>query len=295
MTMSRRATILIPTMAGRGPVLRHSVASVLNQTVRDLEVFIVGDGVCDATREVIRELASGDDRLRFFDFPEHPSRGEPNRHEVLTREATGDIVCYLCDRDLYLPDHVERMSELLRAADFAHTLSFDIRPDDTFRFKAQMDVSRADDRSWILRGWEVENGIPLSFAGHTMDLYRRLPHGWRETPPGLYTDIYMWEQMLAEPTCTAVSDSRPTVLYYPSYMRRGWSVEHRRQELARWSERMTDAAWREEFLLEVIEALADDRLRIARHLRSWRATVRFLTRPETIRRSARRLVRRLPF
>lgn len=282
-------------MAGRGPVLPYSVGSVLGQTVRDIELFIVGDGVCDETRAVIAELQDADDRIRFFDFPAHPSRGEPNRHEVLTGEATGEIVCYLCDRDLYLPDHVERMSLLLREADFAHTLPFDIRPDDSFRFKSDMDIARPKDRAWILRGWEVENGIPLSFAGHTMDLYRRLPHGWRETPPGLYTDIYMWEQILAEPTCRAVSDHRPTVLYYPSYMRRGWSVDQRREELQRWSERMAGQAWKEEFLLDFVEALAEDRLRIARNIRGWRSAFRFLTTRSNLRRTARRLVRRLPF
>ena len=34
-------------MSGRAPLLPYSVGSVLAQTVRDLEVFIMGDGVDD--------------------------------------------------------------------------------------------------------------------------------------------------------------------------------------------------------------------------------------------------------
>ncbi|NNF04316.1 MAG: glycosyltransferase family 2 protein [Rhodothermales bacterium] len=282
-------------MAGRGPVLSYSVQSVLSQTVRDLEVLIVGDGVCDATRSVIRELRAQDDRVRFFDFPEHPSRGEPNRHRVLTDEARGGIVCYLCDRDLYLPGHVERMLEVLGNADFTHTLSFDIRPDDSFRFKMEADLGREADRKWILRGWEVANGVPLSFAGHTMESYRRLPFGWRTTPPGRYTDIHMWEQFLAQPDCTAVSDHTPTVLYFPTYLRKGWSVEQRRAELERWSARAADQQWTAAFLLDVIEALSEDRLRIARNVRGWPSVLRHLTTPSNLKRTVRRIVRRLPF
>jgi len=293
--MAPRATILIPTMAGRGPVLPLSVGSVLSQTIRNIEVFIIGDGVCDETRAVIRDLVSRDDRVRFFDYPEHPSRGEPNRHEVLSREARGDIVCYMCDRDLYLPTHVERMLELLEDADFAHTLSFDILPDERFRFKTEMDIARSDDRAWILEGWTAGNGIPLSIAGHTLELYRQLPHGWRETPPGLYTDIYMWEQILAEPSCRAVSDYRPTVLYFPSYLRRGWTVKRRKQELEGWTARMADDAWIEHFLLDVIDALGRDRLRLARNQRGWRSALKILADSLGIRKPLRRIARRLRF
>jgi glycosyltransferase involved in cell wall biosynthesis len=291
--MSCRATVLIPTTAGRGPVLPYSVGSALNQTIRELEVIIIGDGVCDETRAVIDDLRKKDDRVRFFDFPKHESRGEPNRHRVLTAEARGEIVCYLCDRDMYLPGHVETMLRLLDGADFAHTLSYDMLPDDSIRVKTEMDIADDRDRRWILKGWEVGNGIPLTFAGHTMDLYRRLPHGWRTTPDGLYTDIYMWEQILAVDSCRAVSGYTPTVLYFPSYPRRGWGVEKRRRELAGWAEKMGRPRWREEFDLQLIEALGRDRVETARRLRRWRAPVRFARRWFGLRRFIRRAVRRV--
>jgi glycosyltransferase involved in cell wall biosynthesis len=110
-----KATVLIPTH-DHGETLRYSVASALAQSVKDIEVFIIGDGVSDATRSFIAGLVSGDARLSFLDRAKAPSRGEVYRHEVLA-SAKGDIVRYLCDDDLWLPDHIETMVDLLREAD----------------------------------------------------------------------------------------------------------------------------------------------------------------------------------
>ena len=115
------ATVIIPTIAGRGPLLPYSVGSVLAQTVGQIEVFLIGDGIGDEDRRIIEELQSQDARIRFFDHNKHEGRGEPNRHTALA-EALGRIVCYLCDRDLMLPNHIETMSALLETVDFAHTL-----------------------------------------------------------------------------------------------------------------------------------------------------------------------------
>src|SRR5256885_5428375 len=94
----------------------------------DLEVFVIGDGVPDVTRELMAELAAADQRVRFFDHPKGPRHGERYRHAAL-HEARGEIVCYLCDDDLWLPGHVEHLRELLHESDFAHSLPFWIDPD----------------------------------------------------------------------------------------------------------------------------------------------------------------------
>ena len=82
------ATELVTTWATRGYIagslldadqLVDAVDSVLRQTVRDLEVFIIGDGVHDVTREAARALEKTDPRVRFFDHPKHARRGEPCR------------------------------------------------------------------------------------------------------------------------------------------------------------------------------------------------------------------------
>ena len=69
-----KATVLVPTH-DHGPTLLYSVRSALAQTVPDIEVFIVGDGVPDVTREVVARLMDEDKRIRFFDNPKGPRHG----------------------------------------------------------------------------------------------------------------------------------------------------------------------------------------------------------------------------
>ncbi len=45
--------------------------------------------------------------------------------------------------------------------------------------------------------------IGLTGVAHTMEAYRRLPHGWRTTPEGMPTDHWMWLQFLELPGSAA--------------------------------------------------------------------------------------------
>ena len=118
-SMPLEATVIIPTH-DHGPMLLHSARSALAQTVEEIELFIVGDGVPEVTREIVSELKR-DERVRFFDHPKGPRHGEIYRHAAL-QEARGEIVCYLSDDDLCFPEHVACMRRLLSSADFAHAL-----------------------------------------------------------------------------------------------------------------------------------------------------------------------------
>lgn len=228
------ATVLVPTH-DHGPLLTFAVRTALQQSVRDIEIFIVGDGMDDATRAAALELQRGDDRVRVFEHPKGPRHGELHRHAAL-QYARGRIVCYLCDDDLWFPEHVETLSTLLETADFAHVLPLRIEPDGSARaYLGHLAVEGVRERMQQL--W---NFIPLSCAAHTMALYRRLPCGWRTSPPDVWTDLYMFRQILAAPDCRAVSSSRLTALHFASPPRRDWTMEQRIDELTVWSERLAD-------------------------------------------------------
>jgi hypothetical protein len=248
------ATVLVPTH-DHGPTLLRSVPSALAQTVQELEIFVVGDGVPDVTRDVMAELIASDERVKFFDNPKGPRHGEVHRHEAL-KQARGEIVCYLSDDDLWLPEHVEQLRMLLADADFAHARPLWI---DTEGHPHQwlVDLGRPFYRELLLGG---ENRIPLSCGGHNLELYRRLPAGWRTTPAGTPTDLYMWQQILAEPSCRAVSGSRPRVLHFPSPERTGWSVDERLAELDSWAGRLADPTLQSDLadrLLQTLESEAE--------------------------------------
>ena len=241
--MSLTATIVIPTH-NHGPLLRMSVASALRQTVPDIEIFIVGDGVGDDTRDVVRDLMQTDSRIRFFDRPKGPRHGEIYRHEAIN-EARGDIVCYLSDDDLYLPNHVEAMRQLLADNDFAHTLA--VRVDTDGRLSAlTVDLRIPVYRHELLDG---RNRIPLSAGAHTAEAYRRLPEGWTTTPTGTPTDLFMWQKFLLLPDCRFVAGTRPTVMVFPSPDRTECTLKERAAELRHW----LDSASVEELTARVLD------------------------------------------
>src|SRR5215470_189097 len=163
------ATIIVPTTGDRGPLLHYSVGSILVQTEPAVEVFVIGDGVDAATRAVVREIIARDARVRFFDHPKHPRRGEEYRHAALA-EARGEIVCYLTDRDYMLPNHVTTMARLLAEADFAHTARAAINQDGSVTVTHVLDVVSAADRD-LMRANPRAIDIPLSFAAHTLSMY----------------------------------------------------------------------------------------------------------------------------
>ena len=166
--MSIAATVLIPTH-DHGPTLLRSVPSALAQTVSELEVFVIGDGVPDETRELMAEFAAGDERVRFFDNPKGERHGEAHRHAAL-QEARGEIVCYLSDDDVWLPDHVEELQRLLADADLAHTVSFLIDVDERLHVR-RVDFAREHFREVLsgrgqpdppLRDWPHDGALPAA-------------------------------------------------------------------------------------------------------------------------------------
>jgi hypothetical protein len=233
--MSLTATIIIPTH-NHGPTLRFSVASALRQTVADIEVFVIGDGVTDETRDIMSDLARGDARVRFFDHPKGPRHGEPYRHKALG-QARGRIVCYLSDDDLYLPRHVEEMIALLDGADFAHAMAAEVQPDGRLRAWT-VDLGRPVYREELLAG---RNRIPLSAGAHTLSFYRRIAEGWTAAPRGTPTDLYMWQKFLRQPECRFRAGHAPTVLVFPSPLRPDQTPARRAQELEEWTARIADA------------------------------------------------------
>lgn len=288
------ATVLIPTTADRGPLLQFSVATVQAQTLEDIEIMIVGDGVDDATRATVQKLATDDPRIRFFDFPKDERRGERNRHQLLTNEVQGHFVAYLCDRDLWLPNHLEISGELLADADFAYTLRFTIGEDGKPKLFWRSDLSDP-----AVQARHMEFGdmlIPLSMVSHTMDAYRRLPHGWRTTPPGIATDRHMWNQFLEQPWCRVAASWAPTVLRFKRGNHPGLSVAQRLAEIETWADRMHKPGFATSLHLGIIEAQGRDRAALTQQLTDQSMMIRVRDRlpPASVSAARRVASRTLP-
>ncbi len=227
------ATILIPTH-DHGPTLRASIASALAQTC-PVEVFIIGDGVPQETRFILSDFAQTDQRIRFFDHPKGARNGEAYRHAAL-EEAQGRIVCYLSDDDLYFPNHVQVMSQLLEDADFAHALPVEVRLDGSL-FVRTVDLESSIYQRELLEG---RNRIPLSCGAHTLAAYRELEQGWSTTPLGEFPDLHMWCKFLRHPGFRFKAANVPTFLGFPAAPRKHHTGEQRYQELQIWLDQLND-------------------------------------------------------
>jgi Glycosyl transferase family 2 len=244
------ATVLIPTF-NHCETLRYSLQSVQAQTLQDFEIFVVGDGAPEATRDLVADFARSEPRLRFFGFPKGERHGETHRHRVL-EHAKGRCVCYLCDDDLWLPSHLEQITGMLQRSHLANTAELRIDPSGEAVLSA-FDFSSPKDRVLLETN---TSGFGLSNAGHTLEAYRQLPHGWRTTPEGIRTPTYMWLQFLEQPLCRAESAARPTALRFPAGF---WDPiefrEHRLQTLAKWLRDATSPGGEAKIAWRIFESL----------------------------------------
>jgi hypothetical protein len=281
------ASVVVPTTGDRVRLLEHSVGSVLRQSVEDLEVLVIGDGAGAESRAWAESV---DPRVRWFGFPKDASRGEVNRHRVLSESANGELVLYLCDRDLWLPGHVAEMQQVLAEADFGHTLRFVMAEDDRPAAPHTLDLRRAEDRE---RAWHSTNVLPLSMAGHTLAAYRRLPEGWRTTPPDRPTDRHMWVQFLEQPGVRVATSAWPTVLSFKRPA--SWTVADRLAVLERWTPRLADPELPVVLARQLLEETTRDGSDLLRALGEARSsTLGAVARrrlPPSLYRQARRPVR----
>ncbi|MFH0825951.1 MAG: glycosyltransferase [Pseudomonadota bacterium] len=242
---SARATVIIPTY-GYAPYLRWAVASVQNQTIRDLEICIICDGSPVDMVEMIGEMASKDERIQVFVFPKGPRTGEIHRAGVIP-QTTGRITCYLCHDDLWFPHHVETIEHLMERADFGHTLHVyaGLGPDlGIVRQALPVDISLAQFRNRMLDVQAPCNYFGLSFGAHTRDAYFRLESGWTVTPEGIWTDLHMWRKFLSADWCRCASYLTVTGLHFERvYWTDAYSPDDLDRELGRCFERMGDPAF----------------------------------------------------
>jgi hypothetical protein len=243
--------VLVPTH-DHGPTLEFAIASALDQTVEDLRILVIGDGVPADARELITALCAEDDRITFLDHPKGARHGEAYRHEAL-RDVTGPVL-YLSDDDLWLPHHVETvLGALDDGADWAHTFPVWVLPDGELGLHA-LDLADGHYREQVSE--LTHPRVPgLSQTGHTIELYRALPRGWHPAPPGIPTDVHMWRQILELPWVRPRSIPAVTALSLPSPARPGWSAQERAEELGAWYRRLAGPQGRQDFERAVIAKL----------------------------------------
>ena len=156
--------MIIPTY-NWSTVLPYSIASVVDQTMDDFELWVIGDGCTDDSEEVVRAI--GDPRVRWHNLPSNTGSQAGPSNEGL-RRARGEFVAYLGHDDLWLPRHLELLTA---AVDAGAPLAFG--------HQLRIDPGRSP-YVWPSAGWHYQSGdwISPSAVVHRRESGTRVG-GWR--------------------------------------------------------------------------------------------------------------------
>ena len=279
-------TVLVPTH-DHSELIPFTLRSIQAQTLVDFELFVVGDGAPPATRDAVAALAKNDPRIRYFDNRKGEGNGERHRHHAL-QQASGSLVCYCGDDDLWLPHHLEVLAEGLRTADFVHTLQTEVDAEGHV-FALPSDLSRADQRDRMMR--EMFNTFGPTVAGHTITAYHRLPHGWRPGPLEEWSDLHMWRQFFNKQDLTFATIPRVTSVKFGSWLRQDWTVQHREEEIKAWWKRLQQDDFTPWLEMEAIRSLSERAIEL--EFRAERAEARTVRRRiEAARRRVKTMLKR---
>ena len=221
-------SVVIPTHNRRAHVLL-AIESALRQTREPLEVIVVADGCTDDTVEAVGAL--DDERVVLLDLPKAPGFGWENRNEALGR-ARGEVIAYLSDDDLWLPDHLQRIGELFDAevADVVQANACVIHPDGSLELSG-LDWRVPEYRRRFLA--VEENRTPSSAVSHVRGA-AEAAGGWRTVT--IDGDVDLWRRIVRSGAST-VAMMEPTVLFFGA--RRG-TPEERAQQARDYMEKLRD-------------------------------------------------------
>ena len=121
--MSELVSVIIPTYNRTKLLMERALPSVLNQTHRNLDIHVVGDGTENATAEALHDLVLGGElRVHFTNikhqqYPDDPGQawcvlGLNARNFGLDTARAKYVTC-LNDDDEWEPDMVERLLAVL--------------------------------------------------------------------------------------------------------------------------------------------------------------------------------------
>ena len=109
--MDKPKVSVVMTAYNSAQYIEESVLSVLNQTLKELELIIVNDCSTDNTPEIIKKLATKDSRIKIIN-------NEINLQPALSRnkaidQALGQYIAILDSDDTSLPERLKTQSEYL--------------------------------------------------------------------------------------------------------------------------------------------------------------------------------------
>lgn len=182
--------------------LRESLDSVINQTLKDIEIICVNDGSTDSSLEILEEYANKDKRIRIIN---KPNSGYGHTMNVGIDHATGEYIGIVETDDLAKPEMYETLYHIAaeKELDVIKADYFNFHGDNENRETKYIHIAGKAPEYYgkILNPYE--DVTPFYFTMNTWaGIYKRtylnkysIRHN--ETPGASYQDSGFWFQTLS--------------------------------------------------------------------------------------------------
>jgi glycosyltransferase involved in cell wall biosynthesis len=120
-----KVSAIVPTY-NRAHLLPRALASIADQTHREIEVVVIDDGSNDETDRIVHGIsASFPFLIRYY---RQPNGGCASARNLGLKVASGDAVAFLDSDDEWLPDALERLVDALETtqAGFAYSPAIEV-------------------------------------------------------------------------------------------------------------------------------------------------------------------------
>ena len=198
-------SVIVPVYQPDPVFFRESIASVLAQTHRDLELIVVEDPSASSGRALLAGI--DDPRLHHIVNPERTSL--PRQHNRGLAETRGRFICRFDADDVCEPERVERELAFLQAHPDIDVVGSALTVIDE-RGTAIATRSYPTDHAAIVAAMRRFNPIANSSVMFRREIYEKFG-GWRDAP--LPAQDYEWYSRLASGGARFANLAEPLVRY----------------------------------------------------------------------------------
>ena len=112
--MNKPITSVIIPVYNTEKYVKEALLSIIEQTLRDIEIIVVNDGSTDKSGLIIEELAKEDERIHVIN---RNNGGQSSARNLGTAAARGEYLYYMDSDDFLEPDALESCFESCRKSD----------------------------------------------------------------------------------------------------------------------------------------------------------------------------------
>ena len=224
-----KVTVIMP-IYNAYDYLRPAMDSVIDQTLREIEIICIDDGSTDHSLDIIKEYQKLDERIRIV--TENNAGPGTARNKGIMR-ARGEYIIFLDADDFYEPVLLERLYEAAKRDDLdIAVVGFDIYNSRHARFEPAPDEEHANIYlgGAVVSKNEYPNDILQSTTGYVWNKLFRTSF-IREKELSFAPEIYVFEDVYF--VCTALSLAERVARIYETLIHHRVYSEQSRTKLFR--------------------------------------------------------------